>query len=205
MRRPATMDRVPGQKSGGADPDERDSYWALLRAVPRTVAQHGFRGLTYRAVAKEAGLTYGMITHHFGTREALIREAASLAVNEAIMRSIAISSSQGLEDFPSGFSELISEERPAQIFQYELVFEALRSDDLLAAVREHYDRYVSAAAEALTELGIDADAPLARTVLATLDGLVLQQLIYGDSERTDESIAALRRLLAALDPARLSN
>ncbi|MGK4578743.1 TetR family transcriptional regulator [Kitasatospora sp. HPMI-4] len=42
---------------------------ALLAAAVRVVARGGLRNLTYRAAAKEAGVTHGLVVHHFGAAE----------------------------------------------------------------------------------------------------------------------------------------
>jgi hypothetical protein len=47
-------------------------------------------------------------------------------------------------------------------------------------------------------LGIPRDRALTRLVFAALDGLVLQQLIFGDARDTDASIERLQELLAPL-------
>ncbi len=57
---------------------------ALLAAVVRIVAERGLRNLTYRAVAKEAGVTHGLVTHHFGTRDALIHAALEYSLETSI-------------------------------------------------------------------------------------------------------------------------
>lgn len=59
-----------------AQPRKRVDYGtgreALLNAAVRVVARGGLRKLTYRAVAEEAGVTHGLVVHHFGSRDALI-------------------------------------------------------------------------------------------------------------------------------------
>jgi AcrR family transcriptional regulator len=181
---------------------KRAGYWALLRAVPRTVARSGFRGLTYRALAKEAGVTYGLISYHFGSREALIEDAARLAVEEAIEKSHLVPEAGELDDFASGFTELVEKDRDAQVFQYDLVTEALRNEKLQEPVAELYRRYVATIEATLREFGIDDDPALARVVFAALDGLTLQQFLFGDKGEADESVARLRRLIAEVAAAR---
>src|SRR5215216_8163389 len=48
---------------------------ALLSAAMRVLDRDGMRGLTYRSVAREAGVSHGLVRHHFGSRDALIQEA----------------------------------------------------------------------------------------------------------------------------------
>jgi hypothetical protein len=60
-----------------------------------------------------------------------------------------------------------------------------------------YDEYVEAVRQTLERLGLGSDPALARVVFAALDGLNLQQLMYGDEQRSEEALAMLRRLLEA--------
>jgi TetR/AcrR family transcriptional regulator, regulator of biofilm formation and stress response len=170
--------------------------------VPKTVARSGFRGLTYRALAKDAGVTYGLISYHFGSREALIEDAARLAVDEAIAKSELVPESGKVEDFASGFSRLLHEDRDAQAFQYDLVSEALRNEKLQEPVAELYRRYVGAVEAALREFGVEDDPALARVVFAALDGLTLQQFIFDDEAATDEAVARLQSLIRDVADAR---
>lgn len=180
------------------DFDRRAGYWALLRAVPHVVARVGLRGLTYRAVAKYAGVTYGLVSYYFGSRDAMIEEATRLATEEAIDRSRLAPASGSVRDFAAGVSRLLAEDPDAQAFQYELVCEARRSKPLLPAVKKMYENYVGVVSASLNKLGIEHDDALARVIFATLDGIVLQQLVYDDEKLTDESVEALQRVLVAL-------
>lgn len=172
-----------------------EGYWALVRAVPYVVARSGFRGLTHREVAREAGVTYGLVGYHFGSREALIDEAALAATKDVIAGSELVPASGQLEDFVSAMSRLVSEHSAAQAFQYELVFEARRVPALLKHVRDLYRQYFEAVSEALSQFGIAADSATARVVFAALDGIVLQQLIFDQPKATDEAVAKLREIL----------
>ncbi len=177
---------------------KRAGYWALLRAVPKTVAKLGFRGLTYRALADEAGVTYGLISYHFGTREALIEDAARLAVDEAIIGSILVPESGEIDDFASGLTTLLREDPAGQAFQFDLVTESMRNKKLHPPVVSLYTKYVAAVEDALREFGIEDDPYLARVIFAALDGLTLQQFIFKDEAETEKAIARLREIIAAV-------
>jgi AcrR family transcriptional regulator len=194
----ASASTKPRRKSKKRKEPKRAGYWALLRAVPQTVAKFGFRGLTYRALAEEAGVTYGLISYHFGSREALIEDAAKLAVEEAIVGSILIPESGEIDDFSSGLTKLLRENSAGQAFQFDLVTESMRNKKLHPPVVKLYTRYITAVEEALTEFGIDDDPYLARVIFAALDGLTLQQFIFEDEAETEKAIARLREIIAAV-------
>jgi AcrR family transcriptional regulator len=162
------------------------------------VDKHGFAGLTYRAVAAEAGVTHGLVSYHFGSLDAMITEALAMAADEAIRDSRMAISSGELSAFAKSISTLVSEHTEAQTYQYELTFEARRRPELAGQIRALYENYYAVVEHSLIELGIRRDRALTRLVFAALDGLVLQQLIFGDARATDASIERLQELLALL-------
>ncbi|MFH8221025.1 TetR/AcrR family transcriptional regulator [Streptomyces sp. NPDC018057] len=172
---------------------------ALLDAAVRVVARVGLRGLTYRAVAEEAGVTHGLVVHHFGSRDALIEEA----VDHAVRASLGVSALEGgtgrAPDFAAGLGEMVEAGPDLQAFQYELMLEARRRPELLPQLRALYEGYFGTAGSELSRiLGRPADRGLSRLVFAALEGLVLHQLVFGEREVTEEALARLRDLLAGL-------
>lgn len=179
---------------------------ALVAAAIRVVGRSGLRGLTHRAVAAEAGVTQGLVAHHFGGRQELLRAALQEAFSRSIERSSLDPASGQLEDFAGELSTRAAEAADEEAFQFEVTLEARRRDDLIADARALYDAYHDATADALAHVGLPSDDPdLVRAVFATLDGLVFQQLLYGEPERTDRSLRILREMVrayaaAAADP-----
>jgi TetR/AcrR family transcriptional regulator, regulator of biofilm formation and stress response len=140
----------------------------------------------------------GLISYHFGTREALIEDAAKLAVDEAIVGSILVPESGEIDDFASGLTKLLREDPSGQAFQFDLVTESMRNKKLHPSVVRLYTQYIGAVEDALHEFGIDDDPYLARVIFAALDGLTLQQFIFEDEAETEKAIARLREIIAAV-------
>ena len=161
------------------------------------VARDGFDGVTFRSVAAEAGVTYGLASYYFRTREEMIQQALSWAVKHSIEAARLSPASGELSDFAGEVPALLSESPHESVFQVELLLRSLRDPALREEVRASYDDYIAATAQALQDFDID-DPALARLVFAALDGLTLQQLLYEDEARTRDAIAALRRLLALI-------
>jgi AcrR family transcriptional regulator len=169
---------------------------ALLSAAMRVLDRDGMRGLTYRSVAKEAGVSHGLVRHHFGSRDALIHEAV-LDLAERSLQSTRLESGTGrLEDLGTGTSRMVTEPQNLPGVDYELVLEARRRPELAPAVHALYDRYLDATRRELARIGLADDEPLVRLVFAALDGLVIQMLVYGRVEEADAAIARLHELLA---------
>lgn len=176
---------------------------ALLEAAVRVVARGGLRKLTYRAVAQEAGVTHGLVVHHFGSRDALIEEAHAYAVRTSLSVSDVEPGTGRLDDFSAGLSRMVSADLDTQAFQYELLLESRRRPELRPQLRALYDEYLAATRRELSRmLPGGADPALTRLVFAALDGLVLQQLVLGGPEETDEAVERLRELLRLLEEER---
>ncbi|WP_214414664.1 TetR/AcrR family transcriptional regulator [Sphaerisporangium fuscum] len=172
---------------------------ALLKAAVAVVARGGLRRLTYRAVAEEAGVTHGLVVHHFGSRDALIEEALAHAVRTSVSVSALESGTGEVSDLAAGLSAMVSSDPETQAFQYELLLEARRRPELLGHVRGLYDEYFDATRRELSRiLSDDADEALTRLVFAALDGLVLHQLVFAEPGVTEAALARLRSLLRLL-------
>ena len=180
-----------------ARPGYGEGRQALLDAAVRVVAERGLRGLTFRAVAAEAGVTQGLVTHHFGNRQTLIREALREAGIESIGSTLAAERNPDLATFVEGLQAFLDETVELQAFQYEIALEGRRDRELNGVVRDLYDAYHDATREALRSAGAADDDVTTRLVFAALDGLSFQQLVYGPDAQTDACVQRLRELLAA--------
>jgi AcrR family transcriptional regulator len=190
-----------GDEATNAAEKDRPGYGkgreALLRAAVRVVATSGLRNLTYRAVAKEACVTHGLVAHHFGSRDALLKEALRYSLRISIDASSLESGTGRLEDFARDLPEFVDKEPDLQAFQYELILESRRRPELRPYVEELYNHYRGAAQRELARLGI-RDPAIADIVYAALDGLVFQQISVGGPDATRRVIEALRTTLIAV-------
>lgn len=61
-----------GNKGARLTPSERRD--SLINATLRSIIKHGHEGLSVRTVCQEAGVSAGLLTHHFAGKEDLIAE-----------------------------------------------------------------------------------------------------------------------------------
>lgn len=187
-------------EESAAAPRERVSYGtgreALLDAAVRVVAAGGLRKLTYRAVAQEAGVSHGLVLHHFGSRDALIEAALTHAVRTSASTSVLEPGTGDATDFAAGLVDMVIQQPAMQAFQYELMLEARRRPELLPQIRTLYGEYFGATERELSRiLPDDATPALARLVFGALEGLVLLQLVLGEPDATEGALEELRKLL----------
>ncbi|MBS1895139.1 MAG: TetR/AcrR family transcriptional regulator [Actinobacteria bacterium] len=172
---------------------------ALLDAAVQVVARDGLDGVSYRSVAEEAGTTAGLVFYHFGSRESLILEAAARAGRRALAHALPVAEGEDLDTFLDDLSSSAERDLADHIFQYEMGFNSRRRPGVAELMAELYTFYCEETARALAALAPGEVSPaLARLVFAAIDGLVLQQVVFDDPERTDGGVRALRRTLRAL-------
>ncbi|MCQ8193160.1 TetR/AcrR family transcriptional regulator [Streptomyces rugosispiralis] len=71
---------------------------ALLGAAAELVVEHGVRSLTLARVGEHAGYSRGIVTHHFGSKQALIERLARATQSGFV---------PGLADLPPGLDRLL--------------------------------------------------------------------------------------------------
>lgn len=180
---------------------ERPSYGggreALMSAVMRIVVAKGLRGVTYRAVAAEAGVNHNLISHHFGSIESLLTSTMELAVERAIANTELALFADLDERYADALIDSVSAEPEVHLFQFEMLLEARRHPEVREASRRLYEGYVASIYDGLRSRGVAADENLCHAVFAALDGLMLQFLTIGEPNRIRAAVAQVGLLLAA--------
>jgi AcrR family transcriptional regulator len=180
----------------------------LVAAARNVLERQGIAGATLRAVAAEAGVPLGTVHYIFRSKEQLLRAVLEDVIGE--ISDAARATAGTATDLGSAmrttalevWSELVEGHVEQQLMQYELTMWALRTPGMAEVARWQYERYVDvlttiwtdAAARAGVTLAVPAEQ-LARLWLAGVDGLILQYLTLGDSERAKADLDALVRRL----------
>lgn len=147
---------------------------ALLQAAVRVVADKGLRGLTFRAVADEAGVNNTLIAHHFGSRDKMLAAALEWSVDRSIAGADLSEYASDAAAFRTALIENVLSEPDSAAFQYEMILEARRRPELQPAVRELYRKYVAKLAAGRLRDGEQASDGLNLALFSALDGLMLQ-------------------------------
>ncbi|WP_052460802.1 TetR/AcrR family transcriptional regulator [Microbacterium gorillae] len=178
-----------------------DTRERLLDAVLRVAAARGLDKVTWRSVAAEAGYSHSLVQFYFGTGDEMITQALYRSAEIDVEQSALASDT--LDGFLSDLSGSAVSEAALGLLQYEYLLRAVRGTIPMERIAKMYDVYRDQVAGTLARLHIDDDeeGSLASVVLAAADGLILQHVIYGSTERTDLAVAKLRSLLADLVPA----
>jgi AcrR family transcriptional regulator len=184
----------------------------IIEAMRTSVGTRGAAASTFDHVAREAGVSRGLLHYYFGSKEQLLVEVVRhdcevriAAMDEAIGRArdvdeVIAALVLGLEEFIEG--DLGS---PAVI--YELLSASRHSDDIRAELGELYRRWRADLAEALRAkqrdgvVKLEADPEAVASMLFALgDGFGIQVLSDPDWDREQAfelGVRIARRLLGA--------
>ena len=172
---------------------------ALVEAAIAILSEQGLAGVTYRSVAERAGVTHGLVRHHFRTLSELLRRAVA-EWGQGSRRSTLLEPGTGdLADLAAELPQDLAMHAAEHVAMYELAMDAVRSPEIRGEVRETYAEYIASVTRELERAGFGArSSELGRLAFAAIDGLVLQQLILGEPQRLEEGLALLRSVLADL-------
>ena len=185
----------------------------IIDAMRESVAKRGAAGSTFEHVAREAGVSRGLLHYYFGTKDRLlvevVRRDAEIRVarlDEPLAR--AETADDVIDVLLASLTDLIENEPAFFLLLYELFSAGRRNPDIQHEVGQLFDRTRSHVAEVLMakeregvlSLRYDAESIVAY-LFAVGDGFALQAL--SDPERNIESAlaagAASARYLLASD------
>jgi AcrR family transcriptional regulator len=176
-----------------------DKAQRIVDAMRNSVAQRGAAGSTFEHVAREAGVSRGLLHYYFGTKERLlvevVRRDAELRVarlDEMLDRAKTVD--DVLDVLVSSLTDMIENEPGFFLLLYELFSAGRRNPDIQHEVGQLFERtrsHVAAVLRAKENEGVlsmrfDADA-IVSYLFAVGDGFALQAL----SDPARDNAAAL--------------
>jgi AcrR family transcriptional regulator len=194
----------------GTRPLSGDKAQRIIAAMRAAVGARGVAGSTFDHVAREAGVSRGLLHYYFGTKERLLVEVvrrdcdirmalldevfAAAGTADELIGGMVASLEQMLADDP-GFIALIFELFTTSRHNAEL---APEMREVMRRVREHVAEQLEAKArEGTVELGAPADA-IATVLFSLADGLALRMLAEPDHDHgpaLEAGTLAIRRLI----------
>ncbi len=184
----------------------------IIEAMRSSVARRGISGSTFEHVAREAGVSRGLLHYYFGTKEALLVEVVRRDSEHRIARldeplGAAGSADEILEVLVSSLQDSIRNEPGFWVLIFELFTAGRRNPEierevgeLFARTRDHVAEIFRAKeSEGVLKLRYDAEDVVAY-LFALADGVALQML--SDPERDHSGVieagtAAARHLISA--------
>jgi AcrR family transcriptional regulator len=180
----------------------------VIAAATRLIAERGSRALTLAEVGEAAGYSRGIVSHHFGSRENLLR--AVLRDAQAIsLPQTGESAGAWLADTVRAYLQSISNQRPASRAFLMMWGEAIATDPVLMPLYAEQDaRFRRLLADKVREgigdgsVRADADPEaMAVFLVGLLRGIALQLISTPPLERVEAIIdEAERATQRALQP-----
>lgn len=193
--------------AANTDPQSHEPERPLMEATLRIIGRKGLDGVTHRAVAAEAGLSLGALTHHFATRDTLIDAALRYALSREIDRLRALSLSlqnkafdttSWIESVVGWYAQELKKRAEIHVACYEAFLAAARGSRHRAVVVAWFETWRQSAELALRAAGSPAPRRHAELFVSVLVGILLQQLAAPRRGFRQEAKAALLELVQGL-------
>lgn len=180
---------------------------ALLDAAIEVLAAEGARGLTFRAVDKEAGVPAGTASNYFANRDDLLYQIAQRFYERMEPDAATIERQRTAPRDRTTYTQLMRE-LVARITAFpsgylallELRLEATRRPELRKLLTERVRADIDANVTYHEQSGLPGDATAVRLLILTLSWMIVEQLtlpdVYGEAERDELIAAAVERLVA---------
>ncbi|MBV9000690.1 MAG: TetR family transcriptional regulator [Solirubrobacterales bacterium] len=182
----------------------------IVEAMRASVAARGIAGSTFDHVAREAGVSRGLLHYYFGTKERLLVEVVRREADVRLERiEEAIEASGDAEDVLAalvhGFEDFLGEGPGAPVMLYEMLTLAQRNDEIAAELATFSRRTRSNLSDALLRkretgvLTLRLDPELAALFLFALaDGIMLRRVSEPELDigpLVEQAIVAARAVL----------
>lgn len=170
----------------------------LIDAARQLIAERGWTGVSTRILAQRAGVAAGLVHYHFGSVQAVLREAATSSIRDVLGEvgsaiSRADGPDQALADLLTGL-DAYSGTDPTSLLFAESYLAATRDRQLREELTGLLDDFRRQVADWLGDAGVSRPADTAATLAAVLDGVMLHRAL--DPALTSARVhPVLRRLL----------
>lgn len=178
-----TMEAAAAGRPLGGDRAQR-----IVDAMRESVARRGAAGSTFDHVAREAGVSRGLLHYHFATKERLLAEVVRrdcdirlAALDQALAP--AASADDLIEGLVRSLEDMVERDPAFLALVFELFTCARRNaeiatemGELMRRIREHVaERLDAKRSDGVIELGADPSA-VATVLLSLADGLAMRML-----------------------------
>ena len=179
----------------------------LLDAAVTVVATEGLRGLTHRAVDRQAGLPEGTCSAYLRTRKALVTALGEYVTDRGLAHVELMA--EALQDCPEDdldraeevvtefFMELL-QDRDVLLARIELSLAALRDPDLATVLQTARGRLVALVEQILARRSKEHSREMAEVLVASVDGVLMGALPKPEGERRPFLRRSLEALLGGL-------
>jgi AcrR family transcriptional regulator len=190
---------------------EGEKAQKIIVAMRASVGKRGAAGSTFDHVAREAGVSRGLLHYYFGSKERLLAEVVRRDCDERIrVMDERLSQARSVDEIVAalvrGLEDFVEDDPGTQAVIYEMLSASRRSEEIRAELAELYRRWRAHLAEGLREkerqgvLTLSADAEAVASILFALgDGFGIQMIsdrAWDSGPSLELGIAMARSVLA---------
>ena len=189
---------------------EGDKAQRIVAAMRASVGSRGAAASTFDVVAREAGVSRGLLHYYFGSKEQLLVEVVRedcdqriAALEDALTRAASVD--EIVQALVASLAAFVEGEAASQAVLYEMLSASRRSEEIRVELAELYRRWRELLADALREkerqgiVKLDADPDAVASILFALgDGMGLQlssDPTWASDEALELGVRTARRLL----------
>lgn len=209
-----TTPATSGADSRATRPLESEKAKRIVDAMRESVARRGSAGSTFDHVAREAGVSRGLLHYYFGTKERLLVEVVRRDSEIRLSAlAVALGDARTADDFIDalvrGLEQLVSDDPGFVVLMHELFTLSRRNEEIageLATLARVARSDIASSLKAKQDEGVvrlgDEPEAVAGVLLALADGLSLRFLIEPELDPQPiiaAAVTAARALIA--DPA----
>ncbi|MGX1108291.1 MULTISPECIES: TetR/AcrR family transcriptional regulator [Bradyrhizobium] len=192
---------------------KQETHARIVKKAATRLRERGAHGIGVADLMKDAGLTHGGFYAHFDSREALVIEAFSYAMDRAIERWRKVAADtppeKRLSTIIDGYLSAVHRDDPGQgcaipALGAEIARESPKTRKAFAL---KLDQMIDMMADQIIDVPRKAARKQAMATLATMMGTIVMSRIAGSGEMSDEILSAgreavLGRAAAARAPAK---
>ncbi|MES9539664.1 MULTISPECIES: TetR family transcriptional regulator [unclassified Actinomadura] len=193
-------------RDGGPAPEDLTARARIRDAALLQFAEHGMKGATFRGIAETAGVSVGLVQHHFGSKEEL-REACDAYALDMVRELSSTSGGEAMAD-PAFVAATVQADLPVRRYLARALVDGSEAasrmfDDLVATTERYFADPPPGVATPTTR---DVRAYSAAVVAMTTGMEVLHQhltRVLGADTFTPEGSVRLRRAVLEIFDDRL--
>ncbi len=179
----------------------------IVEAARRVIARKGIQGASFSEIEQEAGVSRGVLTYHFRSKEDLILAVFDATVAQMKAEAMAghLGVGPGWDRFEAAVGFILTEkprDDPMDCLQYTFLAQMSHREDFRARLAAEYEAMrrdiASDLAGRAAEGGHDADElrAIAAVTLGAINGLITQRNVDPASFDPDRAIRVLKDMLA---------
>ncbi|UED86124.1 TetR/AcrR family transcriptional regulator [Streptomyces profundus] len=184
--------------------DQRRSE--LLDAAIEVLAREGARGLTFRAVDKQARVPAGTASNYFANRDQLLTQSGGRVYERLVPDEATVAEQEPIAPTSERFHELMTDLvgklttfRSGYLALLELRLESTRRPELRAVLTARVRADIAHNVAHHEQSGLPGDATSVKLLILALNWLIVEQLtlpdVFDEEERAHLVAEAVRRLV----------